>query len=291
MVASVAYVGTQSTHMLADRDINSGFPGSGQAGRPYFQKFGRTAATNMWDGYLSSHYHSLQTSLNKQFSHGLLIKGAYTWSKAIDMTDDDGWASVNWNWGPAFYRNRAVAGYDRTHVFQLGWLYELPVGKNKQFLNSGPASYVLGGWQVNGIMSAYTGTPFTVTAPGGSLNAPSNQQTADQVKPTVDRLSQVGPGTTFYDVTAFKAVTEQRFGTTGRNLMRNPGVWNTDVSLFRNFAIRERASLSFRAEFYNLPNTSHFGGVASGSVTSPSFMRILSSYGERQVRFGLRLGF
>jgi hypothetical protein len=291
MVASVAYVGTQSTHMLADRDINSGFPGSGQAGRPYYKKFGRATATNMWDGYLSSHYHSLQTSLNKQFSHGLLIKGAYTWSKAINMADDDGWTGVNWNWGPAFYRNRAAAGYDRTHVFQLGWLYELPVGKNKQFLSSGPASYVLGGWQVNGIMSAYTGTPFTVSSPGGSLNAPSNSQTADQVKPTVERLSQVGPGTTYYDVTAFKAVTEQRFGTTGRNIMRNPGVWNTDVSLFRNFAIRERASLSFRAEFYNLPNTSHFGGVASGSVTSPSFMRILSSYGERQVRLGLRLGF
>ncbi len=172
MVASVAYVGTESTHLLADRDINSGFPGSGTTGRPYYAAFQRGIATNMWDGYLSSNYHSLQASLNKQFSKGLLIKGAYTFSKAINMTDDDGWASVNWNWGPVFYRNRAAAGYDRTHIFQLGWVYELPVGKGKTWVNSGPASYIVGGWQVNGIMSAYTGTPFTVTRSGRRIECP-----------------------------------------------------------------------------------------------------------------------
>ena len=90
-------------------------------------QFGRTANTNMWDGYFSANYHSLQTTINKQFSKGLLIKGAYTYSKAINMTDDDGWAAVGWNWAPVFDRNRAAAGYDRTHVFQIGWVYELPV--------------------------------------------------------------------------------------------------------------------------------------------------------------------
>ncbi len=291
LVASVAYVGTESTHMLADRDINSGYPGSGQAGRPYYAKFQRATATLMWDGYLSANYHSLQASLNKQFSKGLLIKGAYTYSKAINMTDDDGWAGVGWNWGPVFYRNRAAAGYDRTHIFNIGWVYELPVGKGKTWVNSGPASYIIGGWQVNGIISAYTGTPFTVGAPGGSLNAPSNIQTAEQVNPVVNRIGDVGPGTRYYDPTAFTTVnTPLKFGSSGRNILRNPGVWNTDVSLFRNFPIKERATLSFRAEFYNLPNTSHFGGPTT-SVSSPNFMRILSSYGERQIRFGLRLGF
>ena len=99
------------------------------------------------------------------------------------MTDDDGWAAVGWNWAPVFNRNRAAAGYDRTHVFQIGWVYELPFGKGKAWLNSGPVSYILGNWQVNGVMSAYTGVPFTVTAPGTALNAPNNTQTADQVKP------------------------------------------------------------------------------------------------------------
>ena len=290
MVASVAYVGTQSTHMLADRDINSGFPGSGQAGRPYFAKFGRATATNMWDGYLSSHYHSLQTSLNKQFSKGVLIKAAYTYSKAINMTDDDGWAGVGWNWGPVFNRNRAAAGYDRTHVFQAGWVYELPLGKGKQFVNHGIGAYALGGWSVNGIMSNYTGTPFTVSSPGSSLNAPSNAQTADQVKTDVLRPGGVGSTGLYYDPTAFAAVTTQRFGSSGRNILRNSGVWNTDLNISRAFSIREKAKLDFRAEFYNLPNTSHFGSP-NNSVTSPNFFRITSASGERQIRFGMKLSF
>ena len=290
LVASVAYVGTQSTHMLADRDINSGFPGSGQAGRPYFQKFGRTSQTLMWDGYLSSHYHSLQASLNKQFSKGLLVKAAYTYSKAINMTDDDGWAGVGWNWGPVFNRNRAAAGYDRTHIFQVGWVYELPFGKGKQFANNGIGATALGGWSVNGVMAMYTGTPFTISAPGGSLNAPSNSQTADQVKTNVERLGGVGSTGRYYDPTAFAAVTTQRFGSSGRNILRQPGVWNTDLTVARTFSIVEKVKLDFRAEFYNLPNTSHFGG-ANGSVTSPDFMRITSAFGERQIRFGLKLAF
>ena len=102
IVVTAGYVGTQSTHMLADLNINAGYPGSGTANLPYAQLFGRTTATNMWDGYLSANYHSLQTSINKRFSKGLLLKGAYTWSKAMNMTDDDGWAGVNWNWGPRF---------------------------------------------------------------------------------------------------------------------------------------------------------------------------------------------
>jgi hypothetical protein len=290
ILASIAYVGTASVHLLADLDINSGSPGGGAASRPYFQKFGRNLATNMWDGYLSSNYHSLQTSVRKSLSKGLLLQGAYTWSKAINMTDDDGWAGVGWNWGPVFGRNRAAAGYDRTHNLQIGWVYELPMGQGKQFATKGVAGHILGGWSVNGVMSAYTGTPFTVSAPGGSLNAPSNSQTADQVAPWT-RLGSIGPNSYYYDPAAFKAVTDVRFGSTGRDILRNPGAWNTDLMINRTFKITERVNTALRAEFYNLPNTSHFGGVSSSSVTSGNFMRILSSSGERQVRFGLRLGF
>ncbi len=108
----------------------------------------------------------------------------------------------------------------------------------------------------------------------------------------VNRIGNVGPGTYYYDPTAFTTVnTPLKFGSSGRNILRNPGVWNTDLSVFRNFPIKERVTLSFRTEFYNFPNTSHFGGPSSTSVTSTNFMRILSSYGERQIRFGLRLGF
>ncbi len=181
LITSVAYVGSHAVHVLSDYDINAGYPGSGTTGLPYYASFGRTVATNMWDGYLSSEYNSLQASVNRSFSKGLMIKGAYTYSKAINYVDDDGWVSVGWNWAPVFQRNRAPAGYDRTHIFQIGWVYELPFGKGKMMANSGIAAAIIGNWQVNGTMAAYTGTPFTVTAPGSSLNAPDNTQTANQV--------------------------------------------------------------------------------------------------------------
>ena len=290
ILGSVAYVGTSSVHLLADQDINAGSPGGGALSQPYYPLFGRQNATNMWDGYLSSNYHSLQVSVRKSLSNGLMLQGAYTWSKAIDMTDDDGWAGVGWNWAPVFHRNRAPSGFDRTHVFQMGWVYELPMGKGKKFVNSGPASYIVGGWSVNGVMAAYTGMPFTVTAPGGTLDAPHNTQTADQVG-SVHKLQAIGRGAYYYDPGSFAAVTTVRFGSTGRNILRNPGMWNTDLMINRDFPITEKLRLSFRTEFYNFPNTSHFDGVASGDVTSGNFMRILSSSGERQIRFGLRLGF
>ncbi|HZQ51898.1 MAG TPA: TonB-dependent receptor [Bryobacteraceae bacterium] len=292
LVTSVGYVGQHSVHLMADYDINAGYPGSGTTGLPYYAAYKRTIATQMWDGYLSSEYNSLQVAVSRQFSKGLMLKGAYTWSHAIDYTDDDGWASVGWNWAPMFQRNRATAGFDRTHVFQLGWVYDLPVGKGKQFVNSGVASTILGGWEFSGIESMYTGTPFTVTAPGTSLNAPDNTQTADLIAP-VQFTGAVGPGTHYYNPASFAAVTTQRFGNMGRNVLRNPGLWNTDMTISRIFPIKERTQLQFRAEFYNLPNTSHFGSTSAPwttqNVSSGSFMTVTSAYGERNVRFALRL--
>ncbi len=289
VVASVAYVGSHTAHLLADYDINAGAPGTVTANLPYAQAYGRTVATNMWDGYLSSNYNSLQVAVNKSFSHGLMIKAAYTYSKTIDYTDDDGWASVNWNWAPVFQRNRAAAGFDRTHVLQIGWVYELPMGKGKAFAKSGVAATVLGNWQVNGIMAAYTGTPFTVSD-STALNAQSNLQTANQVIADVQRPGQVGPGTFYYNPAAFASVgIINTFGSSGRNILRVPGVWNTDLTVNREFAIKERFRAQLRGEFFNFPNTSHFNGPASTNVTGgANFMSIRSSYGERQIRLGLR---
>ena len=289
LVTSVAYVGSHSVHLLADLDINAAAPGTGNAGRPQFATLGRTLATNMWDGYLSSNYHSLQVAVNRSFAKGAMVKAAYTYSKAIDYTDADGWASVGWNWGPVFQRNRAAAGFDRTQVLQVGWVYELPFGKNKEYAKSGIAAAVLGNWQVNGVIAAYTGTPFTVGAPGAALNAPSNTQTANQILPAVSRIGSAGPGTFYYDPKAFAAPTAAAtFGNSGRNILRNPGVLNADLDVTREFPIRERLRLQFRAEAFNLANTSHFGGPST-SVTSGTFMQITSAGGERQLRFGLRM--
>ena len=195
IVSSVGYVGQHSTHLLADYDINAGYPGSGTTGLPYYAAYDRTVPTDMWDGYLSSSYNSLQVALNRSFSKGLMLKGAYTYSHAIDYTDDDGWASVGWNQPDQFQRNRATAGFNRTNVFQLGWVYDLPFGKDKAYLQTGLVSKIIGGWEFSGIESCYSGTPFTVTASDSSLNdGGSNTQTANQVMANVPFTGASGTG-------------------------------------------------------------------------------------------------
>ncbi|HUS07949.1 MAG TPA: carboxypeptidase regulatory-like domain-containing protein [Bryobacteraceae bacterium] len=294
VVASAAYVGTQATHQSADLDINSGqVLGAGNAGRPYSARFGRNIATNMWNGFLSSNYHALQTSVRRT-AQGLTLQGAYTWSKAINMTDDEGWAGVTYNWGPAFYRNRATAGYDRTHVFQMAYVYELPMGEGKKIASSGPMKQVAGGWSVSGITAAFTGTPFTPSAPGGTLNLPGNAQTPDQVKAVVGRPEGIGSDKTFYDTSAFAAIAPgqaPRFGSMGRNSLRNPGSLRHDLVLSKDFRFLERVMMTFRAEAYNFTNSRLSTGFASNDVTNPNFLRVLSASDERQIRFGLRFGF
>ena len=291
LVVSAAYVGTETTHQFVDHELNAGYPGSGTAGLPLAATLGRRVSTLFEDGWLSSHYNALQIAVNRRFSNGLLVKGAYTHSKAIDMADDDGRVGLLFNYAPMIHRNEAVAGFDIPNNFQIAAVYELPFGKNKAHGRSGPAKWVLGGWQVNGTFSAYSGTPFTVTASGASLNAPNNTQTADQVLPTVAKLGGIGPGSPYYDPTAFASVTAVRFGDSGRNILRAPAIFNLNVSIFRSFPISERFNLQFRAESYNLSNTPHFA-APSANVSSGNFMIITSAaQDQRQFRLALKLIF
>jgi hypothetical protein len=300
LVASIGYVGTASVRGFAFLDVNaSQIPGSGNRGRPLFPQFGRTTATREWDGRTHSDYHSLQATLNRRFANGLLLRAAYTYSKAIDMADYSDWTAFRWNAASAFSRNRALASFDIPHNFQLAAVYELPFGSGKAWATSGASSAILGGWQINGLFSAYNGRPYTLTASGSSLNMPGNQQTPDQIKPTVETLGKVGGDGTYFDTTAFARVTDVRFGNVGRNTMRGPGVVNLDASLFRTFKLTERFQLQFRAEAFNVSNTPHFANP-NGNVNSSNFGKVLSTQSgtgrdafgrSREFRFGLRLSF
>ncbi len=290
MVASAGYVGTATVDSFADWNGNAAAPGTGQAGQPLFQKFGRTSETLFWNGFVGAHYHSLQMSLQRQMSNGLTLKGAYTYSHAIDYTDDDGWTGLMFNYAPMLGRNRATAGYDRTQNFHLAYVYQFPFGKGKKYVNSGVGAAVLGNWQANGIIAIYSGAPFTVGADGSALNAPGNSQTAN----LVGTVHKIGSFNEYYDVTAFAPVTTANFGNIGRNTLRGPGVINNDLSLFRDFDITERFKLTFKAEVFNLTNTPHLGQPDS-NVNDTAFMQISGSAGtlsdQRSIRFGLRVGF
>ncbi|HEX4168913.1 MAG TPA: TonB-dependent receptor [Bryobacteraceae bacterium] len=290
-VVSTAFVGTATTHQFVDHELNAGYPGSGTAGLPLANSLGRKVSTLFEDGWLSSHYNSLQIAINRRFANGLLLKGAYTHSKAIDMADDDGRVGLLFNYAPELARNEAVAGFDVPNNFQIGGLYDLPFGKGKAFLQNGVMGHILGGWEVNGTFSAYSGLPFTVTASGASLNAPNNTQTADQILPTVALLGGIGAGNPYYDPNAFAPVTAVRFGTSGRNILRAPPTFNANISLFRTFAVNDRIHLQFRAESDNVSNTPHLL-APNANVSAGNFLDITSAnMDQRQFRLGLKLMF
>jgi hypothetical protein len=301
---SVGYVGTQTVHQFGDLNINSSLPGTGQLGQPLNCKtanfttqtclvpaFGRTTDTLLFQGWLSANYHSLQAAITRQFSKGLMVKGAYTFSKAINWTDDDGWAGLNWNDPNILRRNRAQAGFNTPQIFQLAYVYELPLGKGKQWANGGGATTkILGGWQTSGIFSAVSGQPFGLTASGASLDAKAQTQTPDLIGP-IKRLGGVGSGQPFYDPSAFAAVTRVGYGNVGRNPLLGPGSVNFDFSLFRTVKITERFDLQFRVDAANLFNSPHFNNP-NGDLTSGSFLEINSAkFDERQFRLGVRLAF
>ena len=290
VITSVGYVGTASIGMFGDRDINASRPGEGNGGRPFVPITGRRININMWDSYLNSNYHSLQVAINRSFSRNFSLKGAYTYSKAIGMTDDNGWAGVAWDHVDAFHRNRARAGFDRRQMFQMGFVYELPKLDNM----GGAAKAVLGGWQLSGIAALLSGQPFDVRSPGATLNAASSLQTADQVG-EVNKIGDVGSTGTWYNTNAFQEVQvpegEFRFGTSGRNILDRPGIRSLDMSLAKDIPISEKLNAQFRVEAYNFTNTPQFG-TPNNNVANNDFFRVTGTSGslnqDRQFRFGLR---
>jgi hypothetical protein len=297
-----AYVGSRAIRQTANLNINYAGPGGGNPGRVLAQRFpGRIGNINMIAPFNTANYNALQTQVTRQFSNGGLFGLAYTWSKAINFADNSD-SGLTWNWIPMWQRNRAVSGFDRTHNLQVYGIYNLPFGKGKRWSNSGIASWIAGGWQVNGIMSVLSGSAFTVGSAATSVNAPGNTQTADQVVPEVKILGNIGRGESWFDPYAFLPVTDVRFGNVGRNSMRGPGSFGLDASLFRDFNLTERLRLQFRAESFSITNTPRFGNPgatvssatrnAAGTITSlGGWTEVTSASGERQIRFALKLFF
>jgi hypothetical protein len=199
-------------------------------------------------------------------------------------------------------RNRALAGFDRTHNFQFYGVYEIPLGRGHSVASEGVLAAIAGGWQVNWILSRMSGTPFTIGSSGTSVNAPGNTQTADQVKSDVQMLGGHGVGQPYFDPLAYRAVTDVRFGSSGRNALRGPGVFNLDGSIFRNFRLTERMGLQVRMEMFGVTNTPQFGNPGAtvsnmtlnndGTVRALNgFTEITSASGERQIRFAAKFTF
>ena len=296
-----AYVSTRAIRQTANVNINAGEVGLGNPGRA-LARFGRIANINMLVPFNTADYQGFQAQVNRRLNPGAQVGLTYTFSKAMGYADNSD-SGLTFNSISQWARNRALTNFDRTHNLQLFGVYELPFGTGKRWATSGPTSWLAGGWQLNGIMSRLSGTPFTVTSAATSLNAPGNTQTADLVSSSVKILGGIGRGASWFDPAAFAPVTAVRYGTLGRNTMRGPGVFNFDASLFRNFKITERFMLQFRTEVFNLTNTPAFNNPganassptrrADGSIINTNgFSEITSAQGtERQIRFALKLTF
>jgi hypothetical protein len=301
----VGYVATRSVRQLGFVDQNAGqVIGAGDEGKPLLAKFGRTASTVFLQPLGTGHYDSMQAQLSRRFSAGLSLNVNYTWGKAINyITNSSG--NPNGDAHPYVQalnymsRNRAVTDNDRTHNVGITNVWEIPVGPGRRWLNDkGVVSQILGGWQINNMISMMSGVPFSVLADDTSLNLPGSLQTADQVKAQVAKLGGVGRGTPYYDPTAFAEVTEARFGTSGFNTLRGPGLFNWDFGLTREFSLSDRLRLQFRAEAFNFTNTPHLATPDNNVGDGSDFMTITSvqdlgreGIDERQFRLGLRIVF
>jgi hypothetical protein len=302
------YVGTRQINQTGFRELNVAYPGGTNAGRALNRLFGRTAETRLVAPIGNTHYDSLQTRLDHRFAGGFQIGASYTWSKSIGICcsdNSDGLPAINL---PEYYQlNRSVSGYNVPHNLNLFGFVELPAGKGKRWATQGWASRLAGGWQLNGLMSASSGRPFSVSASGNSLDAPGNTQRADQVKREVKILGGKGRGQSWFDPFAFAPVTDVRFGTAGFRTLPGPAFYNLDMGLFREFRLTERSRLQFRAEAFNATNTPHLdtpgGNVSNLQLNNDGTIRNLGGYteitgvantgrdgvDERVFRFGLRI--
>lgn len=283
-VADVGYVGTIGRKLPIQTNLNAAPPGSGRDGQPLFARFGRLATTNARRYGANNNYHSLQASLSRQFARGFLIQSSYTYGKAMEDAVVVVHTDRRRNYGPA--------SYDRQQMFNLAHVWDLPFGKGQRLLNSGFPAMLAGGWQLNGIFRAVSGLPVTIIANATPCNCPGNGNFADALRPA-EILGGRGRNQLWFDSGAFAIPGPNRFGNAGAGTVRGPGFVNYDMSLFRRIPLRERASLEFRAEAFNLSNTPRFADP-DRNVNSGNFGQILGTLdnaGERQIQFALRLTF
>ena len=287
MVLTMDYVGTKSTHLDIIHDLNQYVPGTTTFPYPNFGYLEYSQANGV------GNYSGLETSVQRRYYNGLSLEAAYTWSKNTGTTYEQ-------------TTSNALSGSDVPQRLVLSYLYELPFGHGKTFAASGPASAVLGGWRTSGVYTFSSGMPFTVTSGGnyssdidiyGNATSLPNVTGPQKIVGKVNcwfytslnkNCPALSPATTDPYVLP---TTANPYGNGGINNLRGPHTDVFDFALMRDFDIREKASMQFRWEVFNLTNSVLFAqpdsGLLDGGVSS-----ITSLAGDpRIMQFALRLSF
>jgi hypothetical protein len=249
-----------------------------------------------------SNYNSLQTTLNKQFSHGMSFQVNYTWAHAIDDASDAFLPQENQTVFPAnsneLKREKGNSSFDVRHRAVINYIAELPFGRGKARLNSGVVGRVLEGWSWSGIATLQSGFPFEIFAPGidsdgtGATQRASFATTANIV-PVTSPITQTGPNVGLFTFPLFGGP-----GNVHRNTYYGPSYKNFDMVIAKNTKITERFSVEFRSEYYNLFNHPNFqqpdNFITDGALFGQSSLTVGrndGTTGARQLQFGMKLHF
>ena len=255
-------------------------------------------------GIANSSYNALQSSLRKRFSHGLSFLASYTFSKSIDdvssfnITGSAASPVAGENDLPqnpfnlAAERGRSM--FDARHRFVLSYEWSLPWWRQPHAWYQ----HALGNWQLNGITTFMSGTPFTVfDSQDVSLEGTAPEITGFSAnRPNLVGDPNSGPQTVqeWFNVNAFQRlnpVTQAgQFGTAGRNIVQGPGLQEWDFSIFKNIPMAESKQLQFRAEFFNVFNHANFR-LPDSDISSPTFGQIQEALPPRLVQLALKFLF
>jgi hypothetical protein len=239
----------------------------------------------------NSNYNSMQVSAHGNFG-GLYTSLAYTWAHALDDSSSryDG-SFVNSYDLHSLY---ASSGFDQRQNLSMSWVYDLPFMTHNSWL---------GGWQWSGMMMAFTGTPFTATnntthgnnagvdtpaasGTGSFLDVVGNPNLSSPAPPP----ASPGAGPQYYNPAAFAVPVGLTFGNEGRNFLRNPGLWNFDMGLFKNFKVTESQSLQLRLETFNTFNAVNWTGL-DGGINDSTFLRPTGAHDPRIMQIAAKYVF
>jgi hypothetical protein len=299
--ASVGYAGSEQLDPMANLEQNWSPIGTGTAGQLLNNAIDNRIANTPLLGVMgSTNYNSLQAR-NQVRIGDIAFTVGYTFSKNLGFLVPSsvlGGAAMPW-----LYRayNYGPLTTDIAHNLEATAVVSLPLGKRKRWASSGTAAAILGGWQISDVFSAFTGRPFSVVASQTTLNAVSSYQRAN----CIARPRQTGNIYQWYDFSGFALPKAGNFGNCGDNVLRGPGLINTDVGIERKFALKEKWELGFRGEAFNSGNTPHHanpgatsstGTTSANSISSSSFMQAFyiantgrDGLDQRAIRFSLKL--
>jgi hypothetical protein len=305
-VAEISYNGNHSLRLPIIADYNEAAPNQPGGTLTYQQRapvptFG--PITWVYPGG-NNHYNGLSARLEHRFGHGLYFLNSFTWGIGIGDSEQAleyyaGYVEAN----PQNIHNLAAeagpSSFDVKFNNVTSAVYQLPFGKGRQFAaNLHPAlEAVLGGWEVNSILTAHTGTPLNVYYTAATANAVSGLSNDYRglpfLRPNVsgsstDQSKSQLINTYFAGYTFSTPAAANPFGALGRNAFRSLGITQWDLAADKTFTFREGGPrLQFRAEFFNLPNHTNFG-IPNTNFGSSSFGTIRSTYPARQIQFALK---